>query len=244
MITVEFNKKNHTYLCSNGVILPGVTTIIKEVLNPYKFLPPPNKQLLEWQGKRGTGLHKAIEYDLTKALDLDSIKGIIEPYFKSWLQVKDFLEIEVICFEKMVFSLRLGFAGTKDLRAKVRVNKQEYIATIDFKTSKNWWEHFKYQPPLYQIGWYEPQYYLEKKLDFVRLWGMNGHQIALPKDHLSELYIIILLQQDGSFPYMKIFPRKEDKPYELVSESLEILRKYHESHVGWNPEKLFGKEYV
>jgi len=248
-IAISFDKKLHKYTCSNGVVLPNVTDIIKAVKKPYIHLPPRNPEFLKWEGERGTAIHKAIQFDLQGSLDQSTITGIIEPYFRSWLHVKKHLNIRVVCIEKIVYSLRMGFCGTMDLRALVDIPgyKKDVFATIDFKSSKNWWDHFKYQPPIYMLGWYENQYYApkEKKLESVGSWLISNTSLCLPNDYLSELFIVILLKEDGSFPTLKIFPKEGDaQPYGLVKESLELLAKYHEMNGGWNPEKLFGAEYA
>lgn len=248
-LEVSFDKKKHIYSVSNKVILPAVTDIIKEVEDPYRFIPKDkqiSKEKLNWLGLRGNAIHKAIEYDLHGILDESSVKGIIEPFFRSWLKAKAFLKIELICVEKRVFSLRLGYAGTMDLRCKVEVKGKKYFATVDFKSSFNYWDHFRFQPPLYTIAWYEPQYYLPKdqRLEGIHIWDIDGTNIAWPEWFENELFIIVCLKEDGSFPEIKIFPKENESPFKQLQDSLQLLRKYHKKHGGWDARKLFGEQYV
>lgn len=240
----QYNDKDHEYFV-NKVKLSPVTTIIKEVLDPYRFLPKMTQErlkLLHWQGKRGTALHKAIEYDLLRTLDIDSVKGVIKPFFESWIRAKEFFNIRLICVEKRLFNPRLGYAGTQDLRAIVEIKGVDYFATIDFKSSMNYWDHFRHQPPAYMLGWYEPQFSnIDRYKVGVELVELEEGTVVLPIK--EEKFIILLLKEDGSMPLPKVYSSHENK-YEQVRDWLKILHKYHFNNGGWDPEKLFGAQYA
>lgn len=249
--------QDHVYRMSNSkVILPGVTTIIKDVLNPYRHLPKPTPESirkLNWQGKLGTYIHTVIELDLKGQLDVSSVVPPLLGYYESWLKIKKFLNIRPICMEKLVYDLRFGYAGTMDLRALVTLNHdREYRATLDFKSGKNMWDHWRFQAPAYMMGFHSnnrPNNEINNHIEIEGngLWGywdFAGRKIRLPMDYENEVFIVVKLDKDGDMPKLKITTNEGDPPYKPIAEWVDILTKYHYKHGGYDAESLFGEQYA
>lgn len=58
--SVHFDEQNHTYTTADGVVLSGVTSIIKQVLFPDKYRGIPDEVLAKAAG-RGTAIHNECE---------------------------------------------------------------------------------------------------------------------------------------------------------------------------------------
>jgi len=126
MTTIQFNKDTHTYLL-NGIKVPSVTEIIK-FSGLYDSGNCPEK-LLNFGKERGTAIHLACEY-LDKGI-LNICPEMIKPYLNAWVSFKELYKPEILCIEKIVYSEKLGYAGTLDRLVKIN----DRISILDIKSS-------------------------------------------------------------------------------------------------------------
>ena len=170
---LEFIEETHTYIY-NGVILPSVSSILKQVF-PLKYEGVP-KNILENKSNYGTELHKFIEIIEKKKpkKPLAYIKRYYKPNIyqeeslKDYLKLKEKYNIEITESEKKV-SYEYLYGGTLDLKGYV--NKKSAI--IDIKTTyevDEMWVSF--QDSLYELA-------DEPVEELYCLW--------LPKGHLGKL---------------------------------------------------------
>lgn len=108
MDRLTFNDDLHEYRY-DGKVIPSVTQIIKEAgLSDFGMVNP---DLLLRAINFGKAVHKVIELDFKRTLDLESIDANIAPYLSAWDKfVKDF-QYKPSCFEfrSMNEVLRIGY---------------------------------------------------------------------------------------------------------------------------------------
>jgi hypothetical protein len=227
---VTFNPKNHTYWWGKRQ-LPSVTTIIAKAIAPFKHFPdtPDHKKYLEYKGQLGTAVHKLAEYELKGTLDEGSIHESIKGYHTAIQAARKAINIRPICIEKAVYSTRLGFAGTMDLRAIIDIQGLEYYGTLDWKSSNSIWEHYRIQKAFYQIGWFET--FTQHSMTGMKQYEVNGERLWLPDDYLKEKLVTIKLQADGDFQ-LKVWSDRYQ--FESLCMAIDTLRKYHEMNGGWS----------
>lgn len=123
-MSLVFNKKQHIYRL-NGVVVPGVTEIITDLL-PYPF------QATKWHLLRGSKVHNyAAKIARGEKLNCDDrLLGHIEGIKKFFDEVKP----RVIDVEQQVYSSRYQYAGTYDLYAEIGGK----ICLVDYKNSLNY----------------------------------------------------------------------------------------------------------
>lgn len=142
---------SHTYYDPDGVVVPGVTTII-EACSPMAFHFG-GEQYME----RGTDAHSATEiWDLHAKdparhppLDLSSLTDEIAPYMRSYLLWLELINPVILEVEQFVGDRSLGFAGQLD--RIVRIERQTGI--LDIKSGQPDPRH-GLQLAAYQIGYY------------------------------------------------------------------------------------------
>ena len=109
-----FDEAAHTYRWE-GRLIPGVTSIIKDVLpGVYGDIP---LHVLERKARLGTAVHKAIELAVADELDESSLHPDVVPYFRSWL--KWWLAQDVVvgaCEFEQKFYSEAGYCGQIDFR--------------------------------------------------------------------------------------------------------------------------------
>lgn len=108
---LTFNDSEHQYTL-NGRAVPSVTTILAP-LTDLSHIP---KEVLARKCLLGTALHQAIEYYLQNDLELDSVHPDVMPYFQAFLKFMTESRFQVEQVEARVCSLKLGYAGTYDLK--------------------------------------------------------------------------------------------------------------------------------
>jgi hypothetical protein len=232
---VVFREKDHKYFRKiDNHELAGVSSLVKEVKEPYKSLPPPDQEYLEYLGKLGKYVHRACELDLHGQLDERTIVSPVKEYFQGYLKAKKLLNIRPICTERLVYNLDIGFAGRTDLRAIVNLEQKDLRATIDFKTSFNPWEHFKWQLGGYHLGWWSltpPDRRPENLIE----WELAGESIWLPRDPNEERLIVLYLTAKCDF-FIEVWPKPTDEPYQVQEEFVECVHKYWYNRGGYDGE--------
>jgi CRISPR/Cas system-associated exonuclease Cas4 (RecB family) len=202
------------YELSNGIKVPGTTTIISNNLSWNK------NALVGWaynQGKAGKPLrdqealdigsiiHKWVEADIKgkdfKMPDITSeIKEKVENSFMGYLEWKDQVKFKLLKSELSLISETYEFGGTIDIIGEV--NGQPSI--IDLKTSD--------------------QVYVDHKIQ-VAAYKMLYNENFLMNEPITMVYILKLGKKDGGFSYHYLPNlRKEEEVFLLLLE-LEKYRK-------------------
>jgi hypothetical protein len=231
----EFHEEDHTYVWTgDGVVLPSVTTIIKEVVQPFAGYQV-DPEWLRWRGQLGTAVHKAVELDCQGKLDESTVSGPIKGYFDAWRQARSDLGIFPKTTERIVGSRRLGFAGRLDLEASLRhcfiESKAVGIdAIIDVKTSNKAWDHFGIQLALYDLAdsdgnpaCAEGEFFPPDPMD-----GGEGPVGIWYRWHQDRHRAVLLLRENSKYK-LELF----DGP-EWVIKAMETLWEYHEQRGGWD----------
>ncbi len=123
---VQFDEATHTYT-RDGVVLPGVTTILKRISKAlYRHVDP---ALMERAAALGTAVHKLIELDIAGTLDEDALDPQLHLYLKSWRQFRATSGFRPLLSEVVVWSDRYGYAGQLDMLGELH----DFIALIDAK---------------------------------------------------------------------------------------------------------------
>lgn len=150
---LEFDKDTHTYIY-NGVILPSVSSILRQVF-PLKYEGVPSN-ILNQKAEYGTNLHKFIEIIEKKKpkKPLAYIKKYYKPNIyqeeslKDYLKIKEQFNIEITDSEKMVH-YEYNYAGTLDLKGFVNGKS----AIIDIKTTYSLDTNYvSWQNSLYELA--------------------------------------------------------------------------------------------
>jgi hypothetical protein len=124
---IEFNEKKHEYKV-DGVICPGVTTVLKDVgIIDFSGIP---KKILDRAAHIGTCVHKACELEDNRCLDYATVSPVILPYLEAWKKFETEYCVEIIENEKQIFCKRFFYAGTLDRVCKIKGE----LFLIDIKT--------------------------------------------------------------------------------------------------------------
>lgn len=85
---------------------------------------------------RGTYVHAAIQLHHEGDLDADTLDPVLQPYFAAYLQFLEDTGFELDACEERLFDEALGYAGTLDLRGRIRRRSLRFpgIDIIDVKT--------------------------------------------------------------------------------------------------------------
>lgn len=126
MSPLKFDPESHTYWL-DGARIPSVTQVLK-VLTGDQFADVP-KDVLANAAALGTAVHRAIELDINKELDEESLHGTVRPYLDMWREWCAMTGFEPELSEQQVYSRRLRFAGTVDVIGKFR-NRDKAIIDI------------------------------------------------------------------------------------------------------------------
>ena len=133
---LTFDEEKHLY-AHDGNPIPSVTQILGQFLkvgNVYidvftgATIPA---DVFEAAGVWGTAVHKMLHYYLDNDLDFDSLsdemRNTLENRFWRWA---DDYKVEVISHEEKLYSKKYGFAGTYDLKCKIKGKTW----LVDYKT--------------------------------------------------------------------------------------------------------------
>lgn len=127
MSPLKFDAESHTYWL-DGARIPSVTQVLK-VLTGDQFADVP-KDVLANAAAIGTAVHRAIELDINKELDEESLHGTVRPYLDMWREWCAMTGFEPELSEQQVYSRRLRFAGTVDVIGRFKNGR---AAIIDIK---------------------------------------------------------------------------------------------------------------
>ena len=186
---LEFIEETHTYIY-NGVILPSVSSILKQVF-PLKYEGVP-KEILENKSNYGTELHKFIEIIEKKKpkKPLAYIKRYYKPNIyqeeslKDYLNLKEQFNIKIIDSEKRIH-YEYKYAGTLDLKGYVNGKS----AIIDIKTTYELDElYVSWQNSLYELA--------DGKVDELYcLWLPKGRLGKLVKlERIDKNYLLAIIE--------------------------------------------------
>lgn len=125
---LAFDEAKHEYtLMPENRVLPSVTTVLKEQgLVDYSMIP---QEILQAASKRGTAVHRAIEYFLDGDLDDESIDPRISGYVDAARRFLREAGVQVRRRECQVFHA-CGYAGTFDVDGLIGNDP----TVIDWKT--------------------------------------------------------------------------------------------------------------
>lgn len=120
---LEFDEAKHEYRY-NGIVVPGVTTILKPLSNYSQVAP----NVLARAAQLGTMVHKTTELYDEGVLDEDDLDPILVPYLEGWKLFRREVEFEPITIEHRMYH-PAGFCGTSDRTGYVRSKK----SVVDIK---------------------------------------------------------------------------------------------------------------
>lgn len=123
----HFDEASHVYTL-DGVVLPSVTTIIRPLVD-FAGIPA---DVLAAAAARGRAVHKACELDDMDDLDESSVAPELLGYVEAWRAFRRQMIVEILDVERPLYHGVFRFAGTRDVRAKLRDGS---IWIIDRKTS-------------------------------------------------------------------------------------------------------------
>ena len=139
----QFDEEAHRYTNDQGVILPGVTSVLSMLT--AAFYGRIDKEVLRRAADLGSAVHACIEYAIADELDESSMQPEWVPYFDAWkLWCKDF-KPEFIHTE-----MRLGcdlFCGTVDCVANIEGS----LFVIDWKTTEQLMKSVALQTAGYEL---------------------------------------------------------------------------------------------
>ena len=125
-MSLTFDDATHTYRW-NGVVVPGVTSILKP-LSGYGQVPP---NILQAASEFGRAVHLACELDDLALLDEDHLDPALVPYLQAWRKFSLEHEVSWEQIEKPGYHQMLRFAGTPDRVGTVNRRR----AVVDIKTT-------------------------------------------------------------------------------------------------------------
>lgn len=125
----RFDKDAHAYFI-NGVRVPGVTSILDDVIVDLSRIPA---ETLELARARGTAVHTACELYDRGTLDYATVQPELWPYLQAWTKFIHQTKFKAELIEQQVYSLRYSIAGTLDRFGWFAGGK---AALIDIKTSE------------------------------------------------------------------------------------------------------------
>lgn len=126
MSGLTFDEATHTYRY-NGVIVPGVTTILSP-LTDFSRVPP---YILRAAADFGTAVHLACELDDLGDLDEGVLDPALVPYLAAWRKFSADHDVKWDLIEHQVHHKTMNYAGTLD-----RLGLVDGLSTVlDIKSS-------------------------------------------------------------------------------------------------------------
>ncbi len=132
---LTFDKETHIYKWDDSPI-GSVTQIIRQFVkvgNIYvnifdgAIIPA---HVFEAAGEWGTAIHSMLHFYLDRDLDMETLSPALEATLNQFLQWMDDYKPEIISHEERLYSKKYNFAGTYDLKCKIK--GKAYI--VDYKT--------------------------------------------------------------------------------------------------------------
>jgi hypothetical protein len=106
---------------------------VTRVLAPLIDLSMVKPEQLEIARQKGVATHRMVELWAKGDLDEATLPDWMQPILKTWLKVVDETGLEVIASEQRVYHRTLRYAGTYDLKARIRARPG--VGIIDVKRS-------------------------------------------------------------------------------------------------------------
>lgn len=124
-----FKQETHEYFL-DGVPVPSVTQVLQACgLSDFSMVDP---ETLTRSMNFGTAVHKVVELDVLGKLDEESLDGKLLPSLSAWRNFIKNVPIKIISIESKVFSVKYGYAGTKDILGTFVYEND--LAIVDIKT--------------------------------------------------------------------------------------------------------------
>lgn len=124
---IVLDEATHTYTL-NGVVVPGVTSILNE-LQDFSRVPP---HILIPAQELGTAVHMACELYDRGTLDLASLDPMIEPYLEGYRKFLHDKRPEWFLIEERTYHAAHGYAGMLDRGGTL----DGELAILDLKTTR------------------------------------------------------------------------------------------------------------
>lgn len=196
MYEIELEKTSHEYKV-DGIIRPGVTTILEERgISDISSIP--HAVLLKAQD-RGTAVHTLCEM-VNKGVDPYEHPQCLhyQSYLKAYLQFMEQFGSKIVASELMLYSPKYGFCGTIDL--VMRINGK--LCVIDIKSGLEY-ASYKIQTAAYK-----------------QLWNDN-----FPDTKIKDRYALYL-RKSGLFNAEKDLIQYKDKTDEYVWNAALLITKF------------------
>lgn len=113
---LHFDEANHAYTL-DGRKLPGVTTVLKPISSAHYAGVDP--AVMEAAAVLGRAVHRMIELDVARDLDLETMHPVLMPYHRGWRNFLATSGLQVLLSEHKLASARMGYAGTFDMFGKL-----------------------------------------------------------------------------------------------------------------------------
>lgn len=132
MRTLTFDEALHEYRV-DGALVPSVTQIIKPLKPDFSGI---REDVLNRKRELGVAVHLACELDIKGELDEERTSPLVMKYLSAWRKFSHDTGLDVIASEQQLHHQALGYAGTVDLLAMLRLGKDTTNVpwVLDFKT--------------------------------------------------------------------------------------------------------------
>ena len=147
-----FYHETHKYEL-NGIPIPSVTTVIKDVIRYHKKMWKDPRLTAEEQEENseaykqfGIAVHKACELHIKGKLNPEQMDQRLNPALQGFMQFLDATEFKVKESETKHYNKELFYAGTLDLYGEIKGKK----TIIDIKTGKDY-KHYPIQTAAYAL---------------------------------------------------------------------------------------------
>ena len=122
----SFEPLNHEYHSPDGMFLPSVTQVIKDIFDTYNYKGNTGA------ATKGSHIHKACELWDNNDLEEESLDPIIKPYLEQYKLALKNENIKILENEVMRYSPKYFYAGTIDSIAQIG----DFKCLIDIKTGQ------------------------------------------------------------------------------------------------------------
>ncbi|MFA5186904.1 MAG: hypothetical protein WC551_10530 [Patescibacteria group bacterium] len=144
---LDFDPVKHIYRW-NGVIVPGVTSIIGAAgLTCYDYVDP---ELMRITSEFGKEVHRVIELSNKGKLDVGSVDPLILPYLAAWKQFLSAYKPTILASEVICYHEQHRYAGTID----VVLGYAGKTIIVDIKTPKVEYPSWSIQTAAYSMIWF------------------------------------------------------------------------------------------
>jgi hypothetical protein len=126
---LTFDEATHSYAL-DGRPVPGVTSVIREILAPLFRV---DSDLMRRAAEFGKAVHRACELDDKKTLDMETLDPALVPWLEGWRKFRAEHPETMWHSETKICSYKFRFAGTLD---RISINPgSDQPTLLDIKTS-------------------------------------------------------------------------------------------------------------